>query len=667
MNTPTDDIPELSALLWRDHPEPLCLLGANGAIVAANPSFHHHYDFSDDALRGRDIGDLIDIDAPWPEDVSFRPWRAYGTLVNGGGDPERVYVHSQPVRSQPSRDARGRPAALLQVASQRHPSFIGSEQLTRLLGSLDEVIWSLSALTRDVLYISPAVTRSCGYAPELFYRQPQHFFEVIHPDDRDRIVRQIDALVAGGEGGLELTYRIVRADQQIRWLNTRLRLVGDDGPARIDGISKDVTAQTQTEAALRLREARYRAVVEQQVEFICRYRPDGILTFVNEAYCQFFGGSPETLEGTNFYALIPPEERLVVKRNNLRVTPDTPTVVHEHRGLRPDKSGYVWHQWVIRGFFDEHGELIELQAVGRDITRLKQTEAALRRSEALLRGVLDSSLDGIVALEAVRDDAVQDEALQDEAGQIRDFVWRGVNRRAEQILGATTETLAGRRLQEDDTIPLFELFTELARVVESGEPFDTEKYLTHRDQWFRIVAVKLDDGLTATFSDITAKKAHEQELSRLAYYDPLTGLGNRRQLEEHARRLFEDPDARGTVLYLDLDRFKQVNDRYGHKIGDALLEAVAERLRRSLRDQDVVVRLGGDEFAVWLDDTDHARIGATCERIVASLERPFQIEGHRLRIGSSLGYARYPDDGHDLDTLLNRADKAMYRDKNSRR
>lgn len=661
MNDPTHRASEpqasaddLAELLWLEHPKPLCLLGERGRVVRVNTAFERHYRYSDWALTGAQLANWVDdalrtrLEPPYSRDA----WSAYGRLLDPQGKAQLVYVEAKP------STVNGCAGLLLVVSPQSQPSFLKGTQLTQVLASLDEVIWSLSAHTHTLLYISPAAERTFGYSARAFYEQPQHFFDIVHPNDRARVDEQFDTLRQGA--GAELRYRVYHADGSIRWTETQMQFVFDDqfdDQVRIDGISKDITTQYEAEVALRLNETRYRAVVEQQVEYICRYRPDGILTFVNEAYCSFFGRSPESLVGTNFYALMSPKERLVVKRQNLRVTPDTPTVVHDHKGLLSDQSGHIWHQWVLRGFFDDQGELVEMQSVGRDITRLKDTELALRRSEALLKGVFDSSLDGIIALEAVRDDAEQ----------IVDFTWRELNQSAAQMIGVHADAVRGRRVLHDTQVPTFGLFTRLVQVVETGQSFDIETHLTSYEHWFRVVAVKFDDGLAITFSDITERKHQEEELARLAYYDSLTGLGNRRRLEERAAWIQRDPDARSAVVYIDLDRFKRVNDSYGHKVGDALLIAVAKRLRESLRENDMVVRLGGDEFAVLLSHDDEALVDATCYRLTAALERPFNIDGHPLEIGASLGYARYPHDGHDLDTLLNRADKAMYQDKYTRR
>jgi diguanylate cyclase (GGDEF)-like protein/PAS domain S-box-containing protein len=208
-----------------------------------------------------------------------------------------------------------------------------------------------------------------------------------------------------------------------------------------------------------------------------------------------------------------------------------------------------------------------------------------------------------------------------------------------------------------------------------GEIWNRRKNGEIYPEWLSITAVRGGGGKVehylAIFSDITLRKREEQELYDLATHDALTRLPNRYFFSER----FRDAMVRAkraaslvALLYLDLDGFKPVNDALGHRCGDRLLQAVARRLKRSVREVDTVARLGGDEFAVILEQLSQPRdAAATAKKLLHALARPYQLEGHKVKLTASIGITVYPLDGEDVDTLVKRADGAMYRAKTERR
>lgn len=187
-------------------------------------------------------------------------------------------------------------------------------------------------------------------------------------------------------------------------------------------------------------------------------------------------------------------------------------------------------------------------------------------------------------------------------------------------------------------------------------------------EWLTINAVKDDDGqlthYVAVFSDITMRKAAEDQMRFLAHHDALTSLPNRVLLLERLRRAI--PHAQRNhkkiaVMFLDLDRFKQINDTLGHAVGDQLLRIVAQRLTAGVRAEDTVARLSGDEFVVVLEEIqDGDDLPTIARKIVASLAQPTIMEGHELGITASIGISLYPDHAKDADSLIKHADSAMY-------
>jgi len=153
----------------------------------------------------------------------------------------------------------------------------------------------------------------------------------------------------------------------------------------------------------------------------------------------------------------------------------------------------------------------------------------------------------------------------------------------------------------------------------------------------------------------------------MAYHNPLTGLPNRRFLQEQAKKalaLAERHDRYVGLTYMDLNNFKAVNDQWGHETGDEVLVTVGERAERAIRESDVVARIGGDEFAVlWVDLDDPGAARPATRRIVQNIEEPVQVGDKRFSLVASAGIATFPDDGETVEELLRQADRAMYRAK----
>lgn len=243
----------------------------------------------------------------------------------------------------------------------------------------------------------------------------------------------------------------------------------------------------------------------------------------------------------------------------------------------------------------------------------------------------------------------------------------------EEALGQTPSLLrSGKHSQE--------FYAQMWEVIQRENSWQGEIFNRRKDgeifpERLTVSAVRDEQGelrhYTSIFSDISTFKTQQERLERMAHFDPLTGLPNRALLGDRldmalaqARRA----NRRVGVALLDLDGFKPINDHYGHAAGDSILEEVGRRLLSAVRETDTVARLGGDEFVIVLcniDDAPQARI--TLERVLATLGRPYAIDGEVATMSASIGLAMYPDDDADADTLLRHADQAMYSAKQSGR
>ncbi|MDH4314017.1 MAG: diguanylate cyclase [Gammaproteobacteria bacterium] len=300
----------------------------------------------------------------------------------------------------------------------------------------------------------------------------------------------------------------------------------------------------------------------------------------------------------------------------------------------------------------------------RDVSDVEKAQKEVLSSERLLRTLIDHSVNGILRLRWVFDDKGD-----------RDLRCIFANAAAGRFLRAESDMMIDRSAAELIRLASFgmdphageSLVQQLLESAERGEILDTEALIEARgvSKWLRIIAEPVGEDVAVTFVDITDRKAKEIQMESIAWSDPLTGVLNRRGFErDAASRLSEsDDDATGALLFIDLNEFKQINDRCGHQIGDQLLITAAERLRSSLRSCDIIGRPGGDEFVALVPDVNGKVAETLASRLAQSLEQPYLIGAETLYCAASIGLALYPDNANTLTGLLRAADQAMYRAK----
>jgi len=242
-----------------------------------------------------------------------------------------------------------------------------------------------------------------------------------------------------------------------------------------------------------------------------------------------------------------------------------------------------------------------------------------------------------------------------------------------EAMGKNPRFLSAGRNSREDYLAMWKSIRE--RGYWQGEIWDRRKDGGIYPKWMSVSVIRGDDGeiryYIAHFTDISAERAAEEKLHHIAHHDSLTGLPNRLSLNgriHQALALARRDGGRVALLFIDLDRFKVVNDTLGHHIGDELLIEVARRLSESIRDSDVVARLGGDEFVIMLTGIEHSTsVAMVAEKIVMTVGSPYLIEGHDLYTSPSIGIALYPTDGENGELLMKNADAAMYHAKNAGR
>jgi diguanylate cyclase (GGDEF)-like protein len=300
----------------------------------------------------------------------------------------------------------------------------------------------------------------------------------------------------------------------------------------------------------------------------------------------------------------------------------------------------------------------------RDVSDVEKAQMEVRKNEKLLRTLIDHSVNGIVRFNWIDNDEGSQELRSVFANAA---AGRFLSAQADDLVDCSATQIirqAVNGMEEPEAENVMERFS---RSIQDGKSLDIEvrQQSGGPARWLRVICEPVGDDYAATFVDITDRKAKERQMESIATSDPLTGVLNRRGFERDATdRLTEsEDDATGALLFIDLNEFKAINDKFGHEVGDQLLKVAAERLRQSLRSCDIIGRPGGDEFVALVPDVDAEVADQLAKRLATALEQPYNIERQRLICAASIGLALYPENASTLTGLLRAADQAMYRAK----
>ena len=413
----------------------------------------------------------------------------------------------------------------------------------------------------------------------------------------------------------------------------------------------DISERKKAEQALRDSEAQYRAIIETSLDGFWMVDIEGRLLEVNDTYVQFSGYSREELLNMRISDLEAAEN------------PDE-TAAHIQKVFREGQDRFETSHRTKDGTIIPVEIAVSFWPVlsGRLFVFVTDISQRIQYIEHI--GLLAKAFEtGVEAM-----------LITDSDNRITE-----VNHAFTQLTGYTLEEVSGKNpriLSSGEQSPEFyqEMWETLLRDDHwHGEIVDRRKDGSTYPKWLSISLVRNEKGEIvnhiASFTDITEQKRAEGEIRKLAYYDSLTGLYNRFsltvQLEQEMAKAHRNQSLLA-LMFIDLDRFKDINDTLGHHVGDGLLIEVANRLRNVIRESDLVARHGGDEFIILLSDVHHADEAAlVANKIISHVTQPYEVEGYRLYTSPSIGISIYPEDGSDVGVLMQNADLAMYHAKSS--
>ncbi|HEY2863734.1 MAG TPA: PAS domain-containing protein [Casimicrobiaceae bacterium] len=446
-----------------------------------------------------------------------------------------------------------------------------------------------------------------------------------------------------------------------RWMT--IRVVPDTAPGgEVNGafvLMNDIHGLKQAQEALRASEGELRLIMDNVPARVAYIDRESRFRFLNRHNEEWLSESRKDLTGRRIGEVVGDARARQLEPLLSRVFAGE-TISTEQLLVQPNGE-QRWESVHFAPNRDGEGNVIGIYAVHTDIHDQKRNEEALRRANWMLSSHINNT--PLAVLEWDRDFRLVRWSPQAE----NIFGWR-----AEEVLGMP---ITGSQLTHEADRPTV---TELIEKLMAGEqPRATGLNRNYRKdgetiwcEWYHSCLNDEQGRIVSILSfvqDVSSRIQAEERLQYLATRDALTGLPNRLLLQERLAQAIAQAKRNGRhvgVLYIDLDRFKNVNDTLGHRIGDELLKQVTKSLSGALRETDLLARLGGDEFMVIVEDFDDAAVlNRVAQKLQDAIAQPFQIEEHDIYVTSSIGISIYPDDSDDPEGLLKHADVAMYRSK----
>ncbi|AZE51271.1 Sensory box/GGDEF domain/EAL domain protein [Pseudomonas chlororaphis] len=531
-------------------------------------------------------------------------------------------------------------------------------------------------ISQRMIFSNHHLGQTLGYNKTELHQMGEYFWEILlHPEDADLYHRlRQEQRHAGYLQLLQCHLRFRHRSGQWRCFDIREQALARDKydqVTRIIGVAKDITDQIEASESLRDSERRYRMLAESISDVIFSTDSKMALNYVSPSVQSVLGYDAEWIfqkgwqstianpqQLTGIYALMERVSKALDKPEQLaRLRNQVQTQLFLFDCLRADGRKIPIELRLVL-VWDEHGAFEGVLGVGRDISQQRRAEKDLRMAAT----VFEHSTSAILITDPAGYIVQANEAFSRVSGYA-----------VSQVLDQLPNMLTVDEQQEAHLRYVLKQLHQHSTW--EGEVWLKRRNGEHYPAWVGITAVLDDEGDLASyvcfFTDISERKASEQRIHRLAYYDALTHLPNRTLFQDRLHTALQSAERQKSwvvLMFLDLDRFKPINDSLGHAAGDRMLKEMATRLLDCVDDDDTVARMGGDEFTLLLQPRTSREIALNraihvAEQILASLVKPFVLEGREFFVTASIGIALSPQDGNELSQLMKNADTAMYHAK----
>ncbi|MGI9420384.1 MAG: sensor domain-containing protein [Geminicoccaceae bacterium] len=542
------------------------------------------------------------------------------------------------------------------------------QRLAFALEGANDGLWDWK-LEEEQVYFSMRLAEMLGHGGKAMTVSVKKRWMLIHQDDRADALKAFHAHIEGKSELYESEHRLRTDDGDDIWILDRGKVVERDhlGRAvRAVGTTTDISRRKAVELELQASNARIRRLYEETPALLYSVDADGRLLSVTRHWLSTMGYEQDEVLGRRSIEFMTAETRESIEADILPVFREKGAIQDVPcRMVR--KNGETFDALLsVSSECDRRNKVVRSLAVLVDVTERNAALGQLQRSEARLRLALEGAREGLWDWNVETGELY----LSPQAGAILGFApddlpddigfWQDLVPEVDRERFA-----AGLRDLGDGKIPSLVCEQELTPPGRASIWID-----------WRASSVGASPGRTAKrivgiFRDVTARKRTELQTAYRAHHDSLTDLPNRAAYEEQLQRAHVEAELTGrplAVMFLDLDRFKAVNDGFGHETGDRLLIEVGRRLQRCVRKSDLVARFGGDEFAILArGHKTPADINLLAQRIIKAVAAPIRIDGREIEIGVSIGITSFPDDRSPADDLIANADLALYRAKQSGR
>ena len=644
----------------------LLLDPASGAIVDANTAACDFYGYSREDLTNMRIWDINvmgsekvrnEMSIAASQERSFFLFRH----MRASGEVRDVEVHSGPVDVGGRQllysiihdiTERRRTEQALQQSEEKYRNIFKHAPVGILQTARDGKIITANAALADIL----------GYdSLDDFLSVPNALELWADPGERERTYDKYAP--SGFVANFEARWK--KKDGSTLWIQINAHIVESTAGQYTEGFIYDISERKKAEEFLTTTSAQRKAVLEASTRVAIIATDDrGVITVFNSGAERMLGYEAEEMIGKRSLLDLHIAEEVAQHAITLSEELKRPIKGFDALALRASLEDVEEREWsyvakdggartvlvAVTALRAEDGSVTGFLHVATDITERKQNEEMLRKQSA----AITASMDGI----GILNDRLEFTYVNDAMAKLYGYP------RAQGMIGKEMRELYDEKEVDRLNSTIFPAVRQSGRW--RGEANGRRRDGFTFPQEISLTATT-DGGMVSIVRDITERTYAEEQIKHLAYHDALTGLPNRLLFKDrltvalsHAQR----DQNRLAVLFLDLDRFKVINDSLGHNIGDQLLQAVAARVQSCVRDSDTVARLGGDEFTLLLPSLIRSEDAAiVAQKIIEAVRYPFHIEGREFFITTSIGISLYPEDGADAATLIKNADTAMYQAK----